>query len=58
MDGLRHIDLADWIEADSDEEAMHRAREIRGDAHECEVWLKDRLVARLGADGRMQRVPT
>jgi hypothetical protein len=38
--------LADWIEADSDDGAVSEARKLRPDAHICEIWLKDRLVAR------------
>ena len=38
--------MADWIEADSDDGAVSEARKLRPDAHICEIWLKDRLVAR------------
>lgn len=50
------INLADWIEADSDDEAIAKARQMRPDAQKCEVWLKQRLVAKLSAEGRFERV--
>ena len=56
LDGDGHIGLADWIEAATDEEAITKAREMRPDAHRCEVWLKSSLVAKLSSDGRSERV--
>ncbi len=41
------IGLADWLEADSDEQAILKARETRRGADRCEVWLKNRLIAKL-----------
>lgn len=54
LDGQGQIGLADWIEAQSDDEALARARALRPDAHKCEVWLKNRLVAKLNAGGRLE----
>lgn len=52
LDGNGHISLADWVEADSDKDAVAKARALRPDAHKCEVWLQNRLVATLNsADG-------
>ena len=45
--------MADWIQADSDEDAILKARELRPDAHRCEIWLKKRLVARINSEGRL-----
>lgn len=52
------IDLADWVEADTDDEVIEKVRELKPDAHRCEIWLKDRLIARLNPDGRFERVDT
>lgn len=50
------IDLADWIEASTDEEAILKAREMRPDATKCEVWLGTRLVAKINSSGRLEGV--
>ena len=55
LDGDGHIGLADWVEADTDEAAIVKARELRPDAHKCEIWLKSRLVAKLNALGVLER---
>lgn len=39
------ISLADWIEAESDEQAIARARLIEHGAQKIEIWQRDRLVA-------------
>lgn len=57
MDGANRISLADWIEADSDEDAVTAAREMKPEAHRCEIWLKNRLVAKLNEQGRFEKVP-
>jgi hypothetical protein len=56
LDGKGHIGLADWIEADTDEEAVQKARELRPEAHRCEIWLKTQLVAKLTDEGRFERI--
>lgn len=50
------LNLADWVEAESDEEAVLKARELRPDAHKCEIWLKNRLVAKINHSGRLEPV--
>lgn len=45
MDGVGHIGLAEWIEADSDVAAIAEAHRVRGEALNCEVWQGSRLVA-------------
>jgi hypothetical protein len=57
LDGDGHIALADWIHAESDEDAMEQARKLRPDAHRCEIWLENRLVATLNTDGEFERRP-
>ena len=55
LDGDGHIGLADWIQANTDEEALQKARGLRPDARECEVWLEKRLVGKISANGRLER---
>ena len=52
LDGHGHIGLADWIEAETDDEAMKIARTMRPNAHRCEIWLKNLLVGTLTPDGQ------
>ena len=54
LDRDGQITLAEWIEADSDEEAITRARELRPNVYKCEIWQKNRLVAKLNSAGRFQ----
>ena len=54
LDGAGNIALADWIEADTDDEALAKARELRPNAQKCEIWRKDRLIAKLSASGRLE----
>jgi len=54
LDGQGQIGLADWIEAESDDEALAKTRALRPDAYKCELWLKNRLVAKLNAGGRLE----
>ena len=56
LDGDGHIGLADWVQAETHEEAIAKARELRPDAHKCEVWFKARLVAKISSDGRLEMV--
>jgi hypothetical protein len=48
LDGVDKVASADWIDADSDEEALKAADALRA-GRTCELWQKGRLVARLGA---------
>ena len=43
------VRLADWIEADTDDEAVAKARQIEHGAVRCEVWREKQLVAKLDA---------
>lgn len=47
LDGARRISLAEEIDAESDEEAITKARELRPDAIKYEIWDDHRLVATL-----------
>ena len=50
LDGARKVATAEWIEADDDESAIEAAQLRCGDRR-CELWLGQRLVARLGPEG-------
>jgi hypothetical protein len=47
LDGVGHLSLAEEIMADSDEEAISKARELKPDALQCEIWEGERLVTSL-----------
>ena len=47
LDGTGRINLAEWIEAKSDEQVIALVREMKPDAGKCEIWQGPRLVARL-----------
>lgn len=47
--GAGQIERAQWIEADSDEEALRVAGAL-DDCPPCEVWERDRFVGRVGRD--------
>ena len=47
LDGSGRIDLADWFEAQSDEDAVAVARTMKANARRCELWKQNRLIAAL-----------
>ena len=47
LDGVGKVASADWIDAESDEEALKEAERLSG-GRTCELWANKRLVARLG----------
>jgi hypothetical protein len=49
LDGDGRISLAEWIQADSDKEAIATARRTKPDVLECEVWVGNRHVATIKA---------
>ena len=49
LDRAGGIESADWIEAEDDEAAVELAR-ARGLEASCELWLRNRLVARIPAE--------
>ena len=46
LDGAGKITSAEWLEAQSDEEAITIVRSLRK-AMTCEVWHRNRFVARI-----------
>lgn len=56
LDRAGQIGLAEWIEASNDRAAICVARDLRPDAQKCEIWLKDRLVAKLNMRAWFERV--
>jgi len=46
LDGADKITLAEWLEADDDQDALGKAGE-RSDYVNCEVWDRGRLVGRV-----------
>ena len=56
LDGAGKIGFADWFEAAGDEAAIVEARRIRPDASGCEVWHRERMIARTNAEGRFERI--
>lgn len=56
LDRNGHINLAEWIEADSDDVALRLAREVKHGARRCEIWDERRLVAKLNAEGDFELI--
>jgi len=56
LDNAGHIRLADWLESSTDDDAIAQARKLRPDAQKCELWFKDRLIARINGEGHLVRV--
>jgi hypothetical protein len=54
LDGEGRIGFAEWVGADTDENAIAEARKLWPDAHRCEIWLESRLVAKLSPDGHFE----
>jgi hypothetical protein len=46
LDGAGKITDAEWIEADSDDDAVRAARDMKKSVR-CEVWQRTRFVARI-----------
>ena len=49
LDGAGKIDLAEVIQASTDEEALAKARDLKQNGLKCEIWQRNRLVAALDA---------
>lgn len=47
LDGAGRINSAEWITAETDEEAIAKVREMDHGALKCEIWLRQRLVKKL-----------
>jgi len=52
LDGVCTISFAEDIEATTDEEAIAKAREVRPDSLQCEIWEGSRLVTSLRRENR------
>jgi hypothetical protein len=50
LDALGRIGMAEWIDAENDQDAIQQAQLLKRDAMKCEIWNGSRLVARLDAD--------
>lgn len=50
VDGAGRIVSAEWLEAADDDSAVEAAR-VSGNGSRCELWQRQRLVARLNPDG-------
>ena len=46
LDGVGKVASAEWIDAESDDDAIAAAERMRG-GRMCELWQNSRLVARL-----------
>jgi hypothetical protein len=46
LDSTGHLHSAEWIDADSDDEAIAQIQTRHADAT-CEIWQGNRLVAKL-----------
>ena len=55
LDGYGHISLAEWLDADNDQDAIRQAQFLKRDARKCEVWNGRRLVAQL-VDGQFRLI--
>ena len=49
LDGANRFQRTETIEAPTDEDAIRRARGMMEDCTICEVWERERLVARMSA---------
>ena len=56
LDSDGHIGFADWIEAESVEDAIKQVRMLQPHAHRCEIWHDHGLVAKLNGTGVFERV--
>ena len=56
LDGAGQISLADWIDAESDEDAITKARSTCPDKGRSEVWHRKLLIAKINSQG-VERFP-
>lgn len=48
FDGMSRIEMAEWIEASDDEDAIRKTRMLGHRAAKCELWQGNRLIIALG----------
>ena len=53
VDEFRRVTFSQAIDAESDEEAVLKERELCAKSPRCEVWHRDRLVAKINS-GRIE----
>jgi hypothetical protein len=56
LDGLGHIQGAEWLDAASDEEAIAQLKSKHSDGT-CELWKGKRLVGRIRRDASGEITP-
>jgi hypothetical protein len=49
LDGGGQIGFADWIEANTDADAIAKARQVKRNGQKCEVWRGTQLIGALDA---------
>ena len=49
LDGMGKVNAAEWIEAESDEEALRIASE-HDYCPPCEIWERDRFIGKVGRE--------
>lgn len=47
FDGVSRIEMAEWIEASDDEDAIRQTRRLGDKAAKCELWQGNRLIIAL-----------
>jgi hypothetical protein len=52
LDGMGRFTRTEAVEATSDEDAVGLARPLMGDSLKCEIWDRQRFVAKVTADDR------
>jgi len=50
LEGDGKLNFPDYIKAASDEEAIAKARELKPNLQQCEIWQDKRLVATLNRE--------
>ena len=48
FDGASRIEMAEWIEASDDDDAIFQTRQLANNSAKCELWHENRLIIALG----------
>ena len=54
LDGAGKITSAEWLDSDSDDDAVRSARDLMDGAPSFELWDRERLVARVRNGSRQE----
>ena len=54
FDGISRIEMAEWIDALDDDDAIRKAVEIGSTAAKSELWQGNRLIIALGREGLIE----